>query len=362
MSSEIAITGSAPVVAGSPEEAALAADIAQTFRGLGLEVRIEGFPVRAYRYAEPKLLANGKPYRAISLLSGAIGREDRAVFHALRAEAYNSIGGYDKARADARMALAQSPGLQEAVLQLAISEQGLGLVDSAVIRYRQVLSTKPGTNTRYRLATALQAKKDPTAALAELDGVLGALPEGDPALPKVLRSKAECLALTGDTAGARTTFTRALELAPLDPVTLNSRGWFLYAVNGDHVRAIADYAKAIKQNPNYSFAFNNRGWSRYKNGDTQGALKDINLARSKRPDNPYIYRNLGIIALDGKDLAAACAHFQKALDLGFTGLHGDEVERLAKEHCPSLSPPPPPVAPKDPDPRPAPPSRSNAPE
>ncbi len=59
-----------------------------------------------------KLLANGKPYRAISLLSGAIGREDRAVFHALRAEAYNSIGGYDKARADARMALAQSPGLQ----------------------------------------------------------------------------------------------------------------------------------------------------------------------------------------------------------------------------------------------------------
>ena len=74
--------GAGSVVAGSPEEAALAADIAQTFRGLGLEVRIEEFPVRAYRYAEPKLLANGKPVPAIALhATGAVsGRRDGVDF------------------------------------------------------------------------------------------------------------------------------------------------------------------------------------------------------------------------------------------------------------------------------------------
>ena len=102
--------------------------------------------------------------------------------------------------------------------------------------------------------------------------------------------------------------------------------------------AVADFSKAIKQNPNYSFAFNNRGWSRFKLGDTNGAIKDIDLARSKKPDNPYIYRNLGIIALEKKDVRGACTHFQHALELGFTALHGDEVERLVKEHCPNALP------------------------
>jgi len=285
-----------------------------------------------------RLLANNKPYRAISLLNGAIDREDRPVFHALRADAYNRIGVYNKAHADARTALVGLPGDPDLLLQLAISEQGLGQADSAVAHYQRVLVVKPGSDTRYRLATALQAGRKPAAALAQLDEVFAGLSNDDPERAKVLRSKAECLALTGDTAAARTTFAQALELAPNDPVILNSRGWYLYTANGDHARAVADFSKAIKQNPNYSFAFNNRGWSRFKLGDTNGAIKDIDLARSKKPDNPYIYRNLGIIALEKKDVRGACTHFQHALELGFTALHGDEVERLVKEHCPNALP------------------------
>ncbi|HMW96971.1 MAG TPA: tetratricopeptide repeat protein, partial [Flavobacteriales bacterium] len=193
-----------------------------------------------------RLLANNKPYRAISLLNGAIDREDRPVFHALRADAYNRIGVYNKAHADARTALVGLPGDPDLLLQLAISEQGLGQADSAEAHYQRVLVVKPGSDTRYRLATALQAGRKPAAALAQLDEVFAGLSNDDPERAKVLRSKAECLALTGDTAAARTTFAQALELAPNDPVILNSRGWYLYTANGDHARAVADFSKAIK--------------------------------------------------------------------------------------------------------------------
>lgn len=312
-----------------------------------------------------KQLARGKPYRAISLCNGALGIEDSPIFRVLRADARNRIGEHGAAENDARKGLVAMPDHQEALMQLAIAEQGLGNADSAVIHYRRLLATKADPNVQYRLATALQARKDYPAALTELSGPLAVLHADDPALPMILRSQGECLALSGDTAGARSTFQRALELVPDDPVVLNSRAWFLHVGNGDHKSAIADYDRAIKQNPNYSYAFNNRGWSKFKNGDTAGALKDIDRARKKKPFNPYIYRNLGLIAMHRGDTSDACTHFRRAQELNFTPVHGDEVQRLLLEHCRGEKSVPKPEAPANaPDgpKRTSPPSRTNAPE
>jgi tetratricopeptide (TPR) repeat protein len=311
-----------------------------------------------------KQLAKGKAYKAISLCNGALGIEDRPVFHVLRADARNRIGEFAVAERDARQAFERLPNDREALLQLAIAEQGLGNADSAVAHYHKLLATGADPNVHYRLATALQGRKDYPAALTQLSGALAALPAEDPAVPKVLRSRAECMALSGDTAGSRAAFQRALDLVPNDPVILNSRAWFLHAAYGDHTSAIADYNRAIKQNPNYSYAFNNRGWSKFKNGDTAGALKDINLARKKKPFNPYIYRNLGLIALQRGDTSEACTQFRHALELNFTAVHGDEVERLVLEHCREQVLPRPQIpgnAPGEPV-RTAPPTRTNAPE
>ena len=312
-----------------------------------------------------KQLAKDRPYKAISLCTGALGIEERAVFHVLRADAHNRIGQFAEAGRDARQGLNATSGDREALLQLAIAEQGLGDLDSAVIHYRTLLSTEDNAGVRYRLATALQDHKDYPGALLELNGALSSIPAGDVARTKVLRSKGECLALAGDTAGASATFAEALATTPDDPIVLNSRAWFLYAAHGQHDRAIADYDHAIKHNPNYSYAFNNRGWSRFKNGDTKGALKDIGLAKKKKPLNPFIYRNLGIIALASGDREEACSRFHRALELNFTAVHGDEVERLSRENCGGSRPVQPPPAPTNaPDkPKPAnPPNRTNAPE
>jgi hypothetical protein len=74
--------GEGSVVAGSPEEAALAERIAQRFRELGLTTRIETFPVRSYRYAVPQLRVDGKPLAAIALhAAGAVsGHRDGVPF------------------------------------------------------------------------------------------------------------------------------------------------------------------------------------------------------------------------------------------------------------------------------------------
>jgi hypothetical protein len=65
--------GAGTVVSGSPEERALAAEIAREMKAIGLDVRTETYPVRAYRYGAATLMANGKPVEAISLhAAGAV--------------------------------------------------------------------------------------------------------------------------------------------------------------------------------------------------------------------------------------------------------------------------------------------------
>ena len=68
--------GEGSVVSGSPEEKVLAERLATRMRGLGLDVRVEPYPVRSYRYSVPVLTAAGTPVSAISLhAAGAVSGE-----------------------------------------------------------------------------------------------------------------------------------------------------------------------------------------------------------------------------------------------------------------------------------------------
>lgn len=278
-------------------------------------------------------LAKGKAYKAIHQCDAMLGRDPVPLFLALRAEGYNQIAEYNNALRDARAGLAALPGNAEALSQLAVAEQGLGMLDSAVVHFQRALTVAPSAQARYRLAQAYQAGKQQGQAIAVLAEAEQEAGEDARLRARILRTRGECLAVMGDTAGARTAFEQSLVIAPEDPVTYNSRGWFLFAAHDDHVRAIADYDRAIKLNPNYSYAFNNRGWSRYKSGDKDRAMKDLALAKRRKVFNPFIYRNLGIIALESGDRVLACTHFRRALDYNFTAMFGDEVQKLVDSNC-----------------------------
>lgn len=278
-------------------------------------------------------LLRGKAYKAIAQCDAMLGAKPEPRFHVLRAEALNRIGEHEKALRDAHAAVHHFPGLAEAYHEMGVAEQGLGMVDSAKVHLRWAITLKDRPDTRQRLAAVLMMGADHAGALAQLDTAARALPAGAAALAGVQRARGECLAAMGDTVAARVAFDQALAIAPDDPVTYNSRGWFLHALHGQHAAAVADYDRAIRLNPNYSYAFNNRGWSRYRMGEVEKGLADIEKARRRKVFNPYIYRNLGIIALERGERQRACEQFRKALAYGFTERFGNEVKDLAAAAC-----------------------------
>lgn len=97
--------GNGTAVAGSVEEEALATEIAGTMRALGLDVRLEEFPVRAYRYGPATLTANGTVVPSISLQAAgatwgsrdsiAFARGNEANGHRLRAVLVDAGEGYE---------------------------------------------------------------------------------------------------------------------------------------------------------------------------------------------------------------------------------------------------------------------------
>lgn len=278
-------------------------------------------------------LAKGNAYPAIRIASGVLSKNTHPEFYALRAEGYNSISEFKKAEADARSSLRLLPDSVNGLFQLAAAEQGLGRLDSSAAHFRQVLKRQPSVEVRYRLAVVEQMQGRLADAMEDIDKAIDMDGTTTPSSARLHRVKGEVAAIAGDSVLARTELDRAIELAPSDPVNYNSRGYYAHAWRGDHRGAIADYDRAIKLNPNYSYAFNNRGWSRYKIGETDKGVKDIQRARKKKIHNPFVYRNLGVIALETGDTAKACMLLRQALDRDFTALYGDEVEKLVLSSC-----------------------------
>lgn len=74
--------GEGSVVSGSAEETSLSQTLASRMRELGLQVRVEPFPVRSYRYGVPVFTADGTAIPALSLhAAGAVwGQRDGVAF------------------------------------------------------------------------------------------------------------------------------------------------------------------------------------------------------------------------------------------------------------------------------------------
>ncbi|MCB0763071.1 MAG: tetratricopeptide repeat protein [Flavobacteriales bacterium] len=279
-----------------------------------------------------ELYAKNKVYAGIRKCDKQLsGRTPDRAFLVLRAEGLNRIGENEKAQRDARTAYAELSGdlRHAAALQRGIAAAAMGVPDSARYWFEAARGAADDSDALFRTAMMDKVNGDHATARALLDTVLSKHPQRTDALIE----RAACSALLGDSASARSDIERALEIAPRDPVIWNSRGFYVHAYNGRYAQAIADYDQAIKFDPNYSYAFNNRGWAYYKLGDTEKAVKNITLAGRKKKANPYVYRNLGIIALESGDKERACAHFRTALALRFTELQGPEVQELMDANC-----------------------------
>lgn len=303
-----------------------------------------------------KALAKDKPYRALTLTERALTRKGAPViFHVIRAEAYNRIGKYRQAMDELRKADAQK-ATAEYRTNLMGSYTGLGQLDSAEALITPAIAADVSEEYLYRAGRVLALRGEWPRALEHFNAGV----ERGPGSARMVRERGACHAMLGDSAQARQDLDKAISLAPRDAAGYNSRGYYRYMVFGEYRKAIADMDRAIKQDPNYGFAFSNRGWCHFQLGDTAKARRDLALAVRKNPTNAYAYRSLGIIDKASGDGARACANLRKALELGFTGTYGNEVEELVRQDCasPALAPAPTPTPVEAP---PAPPP-SNAPD
>jgi tetratricopeptide (TPR) repeat protein len=85
--------------------------------------------------------------------------------------------------------------------------------------------------------------------------------------------------------------------------------------------------------PKEPLAYNNRAYCKFKLGDLKGALADVNQSLALYPANSYAYRNRALIYLAQKKMKSVCEDVQEALRLGFSGMYGDEMEKLQQQYC-----------------------------
>lgn len=304
-----------------------------------------------------RALAEGKPYRAISLSERALTRKEApAVFHVLRAEGFSRIGRYTSAMAELKLV----PDLRESMeyqANLIGAHTGLDQLDSAEALIPAQVDPAATEEFLYRAGRVLALRHRWSEALAFFDA--GVVRNASSA--RMVRERGACYAMLGDPVKAGVDLDKAVQLEPRDAAGYNSRGYYRYMVFGEYATALADMDRAIKQDPNYGYAFSNRGWCHYQLGDTVRALRDLRLAIRKNPTNAYAYRSLGIMDLERGDTVQGCGELHRALELGFSGTYGAEVEDLVRRHCAAPLDKPAPTAP--PANAPAPPAkpRTNAP-
>ncbi|MBL7964348.1 MAG: tetratricopeptide repeat protein [Flavobacteriales bacterium] len=126
---------------------------------------------------------------------------------------------------------------------------------------------------------------------------------------------------------------RYLALEPKDLPGLLNMAFFL-SEEGQYQEALEWFNKAEAAGGSKNgYLLNNRGYTRFKLGDTKGALKDIEASLKVMPDNSYAYRNLALVRFSTGETAKACEACEQALRMGFTKQYGPEVKTLYDAKC-----------------------------
>ena len=141
---------------------------------------------------------------------------------------------------------------------------------------------------------------------------------------------AEALALSGQ----RNTGVRQLAVArerfPDRPEPLFKSGEFLRQFLEDHEGAVAFYQQCIERFPDFAPAYTNLGNAWYGKGDYSKALEAYQAGVVNTPDNPKLYRNIGVIyQMHLGDKEQARQAYLKYLELG--GEDRTTVERYLQE-------------------------------
>ena len=118
----------------------------------------------------------------------------------------------------------------------------------------------------------------------------------------------------GDSGGAISDFTRAIELNPNLAVAYYNRG-SAHGAKGDLAEAIKDYDRSLELNPLNADGYVNRGNAYGEIGEHQKAIEDFDKSIELIPGNVYGYNGRGIAYAEMGELQKAIADFSRAIEL-----------------------------------------------
>ncbi len=233
--------------------------------------------------------------RALEILTGSLGRNELL---ARRAAALLAIApGNRQARTDLERVAAGDYGSERASAFVFLAGDDLQRGDAAVARAHYnlaiaildsdaVASESAGDRAKVRqaLVTALTNRGIATLRLAQ----------DDPQQPP------RCMAAEHREACERAAddFEAALDIDPLNPVTLMDLGWVSRS-RGDAANARNALAEATAADPTLFPALNDLGVLAIRDGDREAAREAFETAVAISPDYALGWWNLGVLELDG---------------------------------------------------------------
>ncbi len=237
--------------------------------------------------------------------------EDSGIAHAYLAISYEQKDKLDDSLAEFDRSLRLSPKLLIAHDGKGITLFKKGLVDQAIQEYKRALELDPHyTLAHQNLWGAYEMKGMHEAAVAEIMEAIKNEPDSGINYAKLGVSFAS-LKRWNDSDEA---FNKAFEIDPTSAESHNEKGDVLM-MNGHLESAISEFKTATLLNPKYLLAIINL-WRIFTHTGRYQEGVDLMLSATKaNPDNPEIFRDLGVGYAFLKRYKDAEWPFKKALDL-----------------------------------------------
>jgi tetratricopeptide (TPR) repeat protein len=268
---------------------------------------------------------------AVELIGKAVALQpNAAALHANLAEAYRGLGQLDRAVGCCRTALRLWPDFPEALCNLGLALQGQNKLTEAVTQFRQAIELRPDFAVAHsNLGNSLRELGQLDDALEHFRRAIELAPDHAPARTNL----GQMLIDRGRAEEALPHCQEAVRLQPDLAALHHNLGNALRALSR-LTEARAAYLEAIRLDPNLARAHAHLGLVLQQEGQLGDALVWLRQAAEMEPDNPDFWTYLADLYSDREEPAEAIPCWQRVLAVApeRAGAHNGLGWALQEEH------------------------------
>lgn len=125
---------------------------------------------------------------------------------------------------------------------------------------------------------------------------------------------------------------KTIEIEPNNLSALTNLGW-IYAELFNYEKSLSYFEKAFELASNDTEIINNYGYALYLSNQLDKAENFVLRAQELNPENPFVYRNLGLIYMKRGKKRQACAFLNQSIEYGMIVKWGSSYIAELQEYC-----------------------------